>query len=522
MSGRGDDKAEQLLGAALAAGPLDVLDLLRALRRDLPGPLGRQEGAVHALVHRLVRAGEVEVGGTSPRGLTLYRAARSTAPGEAPAPPEPGPLEPGLAKRALHVAAAVRDPGHRGRILADVIAHLTELTETGHVERFGAPRIARALLERVDRGKAAVVLPADGGDRVRRLVLHEGPWLLCAVLVFLVLKLFVVSPFKIPSDSMVPTLVRGDRVAVFTVFRQDVPDRWDVAVFERDGVHYVKRLVGLPGESIALWYGDVYVNGSLVRKPPELCEALRTDVGRWPLVEAAAQGWQVKEIDGARHWIWTAGTFSAFPSGYREFPMHDGYAVLEGDRGDGTVELALIRGPGPLGDRSVRWTLRAAPEGLELGEQATDGTNVAPAQVLARGPRPPGGAALRVSFIDGVLRASCGGWSFEQERAEAPIAPLGVGLVTRGVEEAGLTLVVDRDHHYAHGQGTSHGTPTPSAERPTDFDHPIAADRSYFLGDNTTNSQDSRFREVGDIPLEDIVGSVSIRIWPPGRWGRVR
>ncbi len=104
-----------------------------------------------------------------------------------------------------------------------------------------------------------------------------------------VLRTFVVEAFKIPTKSMEPTLVGdesfGDRIiAAKWAYRsfgvKDAkPDRWEVAVFlYHDGPdstkNYIKRCVGLPNERIAIYRGDLYVDGLIQHKPRKLQETL--------------------------------------------------------------------------------------------------------------------------------------------------------------------------------------------------------------------------------------------------------
>ena len=100
-----------------------------------------------------------------------------------------------------------------------------------------------------------------------------------AVLIALVIRHFLVEPFKIPSGSMVPTLEVGDKILVnkFTygvrvpfsglrLIEISKPNRWDVAVFSTRGIHdasqypknFVKRVVGLPGETLEIRDGEIY------------------------------------------------------------------------------------------------------------------------------------------------------------------------------------------------------------------------------------------------------------------------
>lgn len=98
-----------------------------------------------------------------------------------------------------------------------------------------------------------------------------------AVLVALVIKTFVVQAFKIPSGSMQPTLEIGDRVVV-NKLSYDAHDlnRGDVVVFERpEGLpagpdepkDLIKRVIGLPGDTVVARDGAVYVNDRLLEEP---------------------------------------------------------------------------------------------------------------------------------------------------------------------------------------------------------------------------------------------------------------
>src|SRR5919197_3120092 len=138
-------------------------------------------------------------------------------------------------------------------------------------------------------------------DRRRFSFLRELPVLIVLALVLaLVLKTFVVQAFFIPSASMVPTLVRGDRVLVDKVLYH--PHRDDIIVFEdphpapqpERGVlfgfmhwlsqglgfsqpadeDFIKRVVGLPGETLEIRDHEVLIDGK-VRAEPYLTRSAR-------------------------------------------------------------------------------------------------------------------------------------------------------------------------------------------------------------------------------------------------------
>ena len=91
------------------------------------------------------------------------------------------------------------------------------------------------------------------------------------VLVFGFVRPFVVEAFWIPSASMVPTLKYGDRVLVNKfIYRFTEPQRGDIIVFksvEGDGQDLIKRVVGVPGDEIAVRGGKLFVNGEPQQEP---------------------------------------------------------------------------------------------------------------------------------------------------------------------------------------------------------------------------------------------------------------
>ena len=126
--------------------------------------------------------------------------------------------------------------------------------------------------------------PENGGDssydsrRNRRASKQRGgvvELLVIAVvafaLVFGVVRPFIVEAFVIPSESMVPTLMIGDRVlANKFIYDFTDPDRGDVVVFESvevEGQDLIKRVVGTPGDTVEVRDGTLYVNGEPQDEP---------------------------------------------------------------------------------------------------------------------------------------------------------------------------------------------------------------------------------------------------------------
>jgi signal peptidase I len=104
------------------------------------------------------------------------------------------------------------------------------------------------------------------------------------ILIVLLLRSFLVEPFRIPSGSMMPTLLVGDFILVNkfsyglrwpvlnTKFIElGEPQRGDVVVFrfpQEPSVDYIKRVVGVPGDQIYYASKTLYVNGEPVPQEP--------------------------------------------------------------------------------------------------------------------------------------------------------------------------------------------------------------------------------------------------------------
>ncbi len=91
-----------------------------------------------------------------------------------------------------------------------------------------------------------------------------GIILAAAVLAYL-LQAYLVKPFEIPSGSMEPTLMPGDRVLVNrTAYKFGSPQRGDIIVFRSPkdpGIDYIKRVIAVGGDTVEIRGGMVLING---------------------------------------------------------------------------------------------------------------------------------------------------------------------------------------------------------------------------------------------------------------------
>lgn len=184
-------------------------------------------------------------------------------------------------------------------------------------------------------------------------VLRE--WLLiilAAVLVAFAVKHSLLEPYTVPTRSMAPALKAHDRIMVskcaydvwlpFTrvrLARVREPRRWDVIVFTTRGIpdasaaprNFVKRVVGLPGETLEIRQGDIYVNGALVPKPPFLadsCYYLNTLGGKTSTLALSNDN-----PDGAeREVLWRYGKLD------QRFTVPEGHYFVLGDNSSASLD----------------------------------------------------------------------------------------------------------------------------------------------------------------------------------------
>jgi len=131
--------------------------------------------------------------------------------------------------------------------------------------------------------------------------------------VVFVLRSFIAEPFQIPSSSMEPTLDVGDFILVNkfsyglrapilgnTLVEIGQPERGDVMVFfpPNDKRYFIKRVIGLPGDKVAVKDGMLYLNGELQAQElvmgypvqaPQLLETKETLAGKTHLMRRMVQ-----------------------------------------------------------------------------------------------------------------------------------------------------------------------------------------------------------------------------------------
>ena len=414
---------------------------------------------------------------------------------------------------------------------------------------------------------------------------QSAEFIVMLVLVILIFRTFAAEAYIVPTGSMAPTLLgnhrevhctnceytftlgidesgksgtavcpncgqtdldgsrfvesTGDRVLV-QKYLHDVrrPRRWEVSVFGYPGEPsqaYVKRVVGLPGETIRIDRGDIFIDGKIARKSLAEQRAMRVqvfdnnfvprDITRYPrwsfrrgrLDQKHPPGWKA---DGSRflheaaeirlsrldwldyqHWD---------PSRGRYAPIHDHNPYNGAEvRGENVVRDLMVEARVLPGDDLDSFAIRLDSGGdrfvVEIpvegdGEDeirvTRNGRRVFPANPLSTisFQRTDKGSLVEASVMDRRLTVAVDGQLlFDPLDYDDPSTGLGpgsnpIGFGARGGEVALSNIRVFRDIYYT---GNLAFTP----RRAFGVDHPytLGDDEYFVLGDNSAVSNDSRF-----------------------------
>ena len=107
-------------------------------------------------------------------------------------------------------------------------------------------------------------------------------------IILIIIWIFVLGLRRVDGVSMYPTLHNGDIIGLYKleyIYKQ--PQRGDIVVFKHNNEHFVKRIIGLPGETIEVRRGKVYINGKLLDESAYLPSTVYTTQGNF-LIEGVS------------------------------------------------------------------------------------------------------------------------------------------------------------------------------------------------------------------------------------------
>jgi signal peptidase I len=395
----------------------------------------------------------------------------------------------------------------------------------------------------------------------RREARNIADSLAIAFILAMVIRHFVLEVFKIPTKSMQPTLLgdpfTGDKILV-NKFAYDFrdPHRWEVMVFKYPvdtSRNYIKRVAGLPGETIRVFGGDLYVRTAhsdpqwqIARKPWNVQEALwrkrytLSDSGQSYWAPSNPAAWTIRGDDFA---------VSADGSGDGEYLIYQreilAYEAREFEEShrpfvriptsDLMVQFHLIpEGPAEVEvaldctttfayeEQTVHWTVRLpfGAGGPARPMLLRDGREVRPEESQPFTCTDGKPSLVQVCHVDQSLVVRVDGRQVLSHPYDS----------TQGVEDShwspehrsaakigcrtGRALFRDPaiyvDVHY-----TTHPN-----ENAVQAPFTLKDDEFFVLGDNSANSNDSR--AWGVVPRRNLVGEAFLVLWPLGRMKLVR
>ena len=342
----------------------------------------------------------------------------------------------------------------------------------------------------------------------------------------------------------------GDRILCDKTSR---PERWSLGVFinpQRRTENYVKRLVGLSGETMQIAGGEVFADGKLLRKDPAVAtdlwlpvndtvlvpKELGSETPRWQPRDKSSHWhnengrWARDGEDAGRDFLDFAGRVTDFVAYNDHNPNYD-YPRPQ-PVGDVLVTVAITTASGP-GKFGFEWQFADASVAAHIESngqlliECRAGVSIKAVRSRAVG-RLEGplarGDTLAFAVRDGqayllhntVLAALAAFGPDDPETiANNQIDEAGcrIALVTDGCAVDLSRITVHRDVYYLGNEmdanlGSEMGTSTATFIVP--------AGECFMLGDNSPRSADSRF--IGTVPMADVLGVVRWLYWPPSRW----
>jgi signal peptidase I len=197
------------------------------------------------------------------------------------------------------------------------------------------------------RGQGAVETRAGGRGERWGETLRAVLW---AALLALAIRSFVIEPFKIPSGSMIPTLLVGDYVLVkkfaygvrlpvtdTLLFEVGTPQRGDVVVFrypDNPRQDFIKRIIGAPGDRVEIRENRVWVNGQPLDRIPQGTFEYADGAG----AGVSAQRYTEISPDGAEYTIIRLASGVPPGSGDGVWLVPEGHYFMMGDNRDNSQD----------------------------------------------------------------------------------------------------------------------------------------------------------------------------------------
>ena len=130
------------------------------------------------------------------------------------------------------------------------------------------------------------LIHSDPKRWAKRMWKEWGEPFLIAALIAIVVRTFLIGPYKIPTSSMRTTLLEGDWIFVDKItYRFRSPKRGEIVVFKYPvdpKKDFVKRLIAFGGEEVEIRDGSVFINGKRLTEPAQIPSHYYYNRNDWP------------------------------------------------------------------------------------------------------------------------------------------------------------------------------------------------------------------------------------------------
>ena len=108
-------------------------------------------------------------------------------------------------------------------------------------------------------------------ERFKKIIKENYSYVLI-IIVILLIRTYIVTPIRVNGTSMYPTLKQNEIMILNKIGLKSGIDRFDIVVVKTDKTRIIKRIIGLPGESVMYEDGKLYINGKYVEDSYSLSE----------------------------------------------------------------------------------------------------------------------------------------------------------------------------------------------------------------------------------------------------------
>jgi len=370
-----------------------------------------------------------------------------------------------------------------------------------------------------------------------------------------------------PANKVMP-VANGDRILVLKcIYQFKEPNRWDVVVFKNPlnpSENYIKRLIGLPGDTIEIIDGDIYIDGQIARKPPAVQQELWMPVydndyqpvspnqrgafngDRWQVpLDFGTSDWKVSQTnptqlvldspgDQVNTLTYGAPSANSFNIAYAYNDVRTYYRkpecsdlmvrfYLQPSSEQGRIGVSLSK-------KGILYSARLDFSGETVLSKVSGGQETVLERKDGNAPPPGRFALVKFAVVDHQLLFECNGNqlsvdlgrsadAMEQGKEPSPRAAIfGSGKLTLS------HVAIFRDIYY-----TGDGQSSRNARAVEGNPFTLGKDEFFVLGDNSPNSEDGRWwyeptvanrgwkpPRAGVVPRYYMVGRALFVYWPSG------